>query len=193
MDTLNPYYKSYFSRKLQEYYDFVPKYTIEYKHNLFFVRINSKSILLNEKDIKLLFFETSFPSIMILSNKKNLANEAYFHIQTRINKEGYLSLFNIDEEGKVITLYSNKLHTKGKYIFPDLDLYDGLQAKVPSNANQSVEFYIAVLCEEVNDFAIFDNVSDKTYNTNDNAVRFNLLYPLLKKCDYASTLIKISK
>jgi len=193
MDENNVYFNTYLSSKLKEYYSFVPDYSVEYDNATFFVLLGSQKFALKSRDIKLLFFEHESQFLSIVANNKSVKNEDYFYFRINFLKEGYLSLFNIDEEGKVISMYLNKFVLDGSDIFPNLDKFEGLQAKVLTNRTQSIEKYIVSLCSNKKDFAIFDEVSNENYNINLNAQRLDTLYPLLEDCAYSSTLVKIIK
>ena len=80
-------------------------------------------------------------------SKKVKETDEYF-INLEINKNGYLSLFNIESSGIAIVLEDNKQVAKSQKIqFPDSSKYNGLNSKIRGQENAIEEYFLAVVCE----------------------------------------------
>lgn len=192
MSNKNPLYKSNFSMKLKHTIGFVPNYNLNYKDGIFYVSINNEQFVLDENHIKFLFSESISDKVSIQTKNRTIKNNDFFYINVVTSTSGYMNLFNIDENGKVSVMLDNKFINKEKYTYPDQKLYNGLQATIIGDNMQIFENFIVVLCKDEKAWGIFDEISSD-YNTNDEAVRFPVLYTLIKECAYSGLIVKIKR
>ncbi len=190
MNKTNPLINCSFSENLKISLGYIPNYTIFFKNDLFFVNIQKYNFILSNNDIRKFFFLTSSGNIKIHSSKKQLKDGDYFHFDITHTNEGYISLIQIDEEGKIIVHFDNL--TAQKIIYPNLEMFEGLQAGILNNKDTAVEMYLAVSCKEKSNFAIYEQVG-LNYNNNSDAIRFPHLYNSIEKCDYSSIIIRTDK
>ncbi len=190
MNKSNPLVYSNFSKNLKVSFGYIPNYSIFYKNGIFFINIQNHNFILSNADIKQFLFSVNNKSIELLSSKQQLKNGDYFHFNINHLDDNYISLIQIDEVGKIIVHFDN---LKAKQItYPNLEVFEGLQAGIINNKDTVVEMYLAISCKEKNNFTVFEQIG-LNFNTNQDALRFPNLYNLINKCDYSSSLLRTIK
>jgi len=190
MDKSNPLINCNFSKSLKVSLGYIPSYSLFFKNGLFFLNIKEYNFILLDNDIKKFFFSKSNANIKLTSSKKQLKIGDYFHFKIINTKNDYVSLIQIDEEGKIIVHFDNL--TAKNMTYPNLTMFEGLQAGILNNNNTAVEMYLAVSCKEKNNFTIFEQVG-LNFNENKDAIRFPNLYNTIRKCDYSSIVIRTNR
>lgn len=190
MPESNPLINSNFSKNLKVSFGYSPNYTIFFKNDLFFLNIQNHNFILSINDIKKFFFSINNPNIKLISSKKQLKSGDYFHFDITHSNNGYISLIQIDEEGKIIVHLDNL--TAKNIIYPNLEMFEGLQAGILNNKDTAVEMYLAVSCKEKTNFAIFEQIG-LDFNKNIDALRFPNLYNLINKCNYSSLIMRTDR
>lgn len=191
MDGTNPLVYSSFSKNLKASFGYIPNYSIFSKNGIFFVDIQNHNFILLDTDIKQFLLSVSNPNIEIKASKQQLKSGDYFHFNiVNHSNDNYSSLIQIDEVGKVIVHFGN---LKAKQItYPNLKMFEGLEAGIVNNKDTAVEMYLVISCREKNNFAIFEQTG-LNFNTNKDALRFPNLYKIINKCDYSSSLLRTTK
>ncbi len=204
MDASSPYLYTEFSKELNVVLNFknkTPKYEVVWLNGTYVLRINNHEFPLLTEDISKFFFVYEDPTILldIVQHNENgtrvttrIHEGDYFHLTAHSKKSGFLTLLNIDEEGKVNVMVENhKLQSGMDYTYPDLDLYEGLQTVILDKSNSAIESYLAVLCRNKMNFTKYDTINEDI-NDNTHANRFPHLYQDVKQCHYTSLILNTS-
>ena len=187
------YYDAHFSKTLFSLFGYIPKYDLFFKNSLYYLYISDAVFVLSDSDLKRFFFEKESDTITLKASSKRLHVNDYFHFTLKTKKEGYVSLLEVDEEGRVIVHIDNiKMKADEKQTYPDLDIYDGLQAGIVNQNDTVDEQYMMLLCPKKIDLSLFEHISD-SFNENKKAMRYCELSKMLMKCDYTSILLKTVK
>ena len=187
------YYNSFFSTTLQSLFGYIPDYDLFFKNGLYYLHIEDKLFALKGNELRLFFFEKQSQKVSIKASSKRLSANDFFHFDIAVKAAGYLNLLQVDEEGRVIVHVDNlAVKANERSTYPDLKLYDGLQAGIINNAEQISEQYMAVLCKKRLDFSLFEHAS-QSFNANDEAMRYPELGKMIGECYYASSVVKTIK
>ena len=190
MKICNPLYYSEFSKKLKKVFGYTPNYIIFYKNGIFFINMYKHNFILDIKQIHQFFFIHENPDILFHASKENLIAGEYFHFIIDHRKDRYISLLQIDEDGKVIVHFGNVV--SDRIIYPNLGMYEGLEAGILNNKDKALEMYIVVSCQDRKNFAKYEEVS-LDYMINNDALRFPHLFDELNECEYSSLILKTTK
>jgi hypothetical protein len=187
------YRNAFFSTTLKSLFGYIPEYELFFKNGLYYLHMKDKTFVLKKSDLRLFFFEKQSEEVSLAASSKYLHTNDFFHFIITVKKAGYLNLLQVDEEGRVIVHIDNQaVGTNEKSTYPDLKLYDGLQAGIVSSTDQISEQYMAVLCKKRLDFSLFEHAS-RSFNENDKAMRYPELNKMIGRCSYASSVLRIVK
>ncbi|RLA71265.1 MAG: hypothetical protein DRG24_05695, partial [Epsilonproteobacteria bacterium] len=166
------YQNAFFSTTLQSLFGYKPAYELFFKNGLYYLHMEHETFVLKESELRLFFFEKQSEHVSIKVSSKQLKTNDFFHFNIAANEAGYLSLLQVDEEGRVIVHMDNlEFKANEKVIYPDLKFYDGLQAGIVNSAEQISEQYMALLCKKRIDFSLFEHAS-QSFNKNSEAMRY---------------------
>lgn len=85
-----------------------------------------------------------------------LKSGAYYFLTLQSRVGGYLSLFNLNEQGQVLSAFQNRLMRPGvRVTWPDEKRYKGLEAMVPQGMPEGRDAFVAVLTPAKIDFGLF--------------------------------------
>jgi hypothetical protein len=187
------FYDAMFSKKLYALFGYIPKYELYFKDGLYYLRISKRSFVLKESDLKYFLFEKNTKKIDIQPSSKHLHVREYFHFKILPKESGFISLLEIDEEGRVIVHIDNlKSEANSSLSYPDLEIYNGLEAGIVGKKESITEAYMAVLCRQRADLSLFEHISS-AFNTNDKALRYPELVKVVKGCDFSSVVLHVSR
>jgi len=132
------------------------------------LKSENKIISLGSNEIKELFFNSKSSDFYISLNpdKQSFKNEEEFLISVKPDKKGFLSLFVIDEQGKIFTLINNLLVKKTSMItYPPNGLFK-YYSYIPKDVKKDSiqDLYIAVVSEEKLNKS-FKNIGSETDNS----------------------------
>ena len=193
MNTKSIYYHSLFSEILKSKIGYIPHYDLIFKDGLYYLDIGNKLFVMQNSDLKLFFFNVSNPNIDFTVSSKSLKVNDFFHFNITSKKQGYLSLIEVDEEGRVIIHIDNKSVNKNQHLtYPDLKIYNGLEAGIINISHNIQEEYILAVCSEKINLSLFEHI-DISYNTNNQALRYPKLNALISNCDYSAIILKIKR
>ncbi len=185
------YAQTLFSKSLKKLFGYTPKYELFFKDSLYFLHIAAKVFPLKESDLKYFFFEKESEDISLEASSKRLHVSNYFHFTLQNSKAGFVSLLEVDEEGRVIVHLDNqKMPIKSTKLYPDSELYEGLQAGIVNHKERVNEQFIALLCHKKVDLTLFENAS-QSFNENKQAMRYSELSKIIDGCEYTSVILKI--
>jgi hypothetical protein len=147
--------------------------------------IKYKNILqkLDKKDFYLFFKTTNRKDLKIsLYNKRRniLHNGDEFSFLIKSAKSGYITIFDVYEDGTVSILAKNlKIDKKRKLIFPDKDSDSVLEASLLQNQKETFDMYVVLFTKKKRNFDEFisaydDVVDEELYKNFDELI--NLIY-----------------
>jgi hypothetical protein len=147
--------------------------------------IKYKDILqkLDKKDFYLFFKTTNRKDLKIsLYNKRRnvLYNGDEFSFLIKSAKSGYITIFDVYEDGTVSILAKNlKINKKRKLIFPDENFDSVLEASLLQNQKETFDMYVVIFTKKKRNFDEFisayeDVVDEELYKNFDELI--NLIY-----------------
>ncbi|MFA6144714.1 MAG: LPP20 family lipoprotein [Sulfurimonas sp.] len=153
-------------------------------------------VVLNESDFEGMMIETSSGSLRLSSTPVRVnVDEVYTLILDTLPLSGYLSLFDVYDDGKVVVMEKNidlTRHAKKKLLYPndlrpDLELVGGLNTP----AKDALDLCVAVVSAqplELSKFTPMGELAEKR----DRAYAVDQLLFLMKNNSFATTLITTS-
>ncbi len=151
----------------------------------------SGRLVLPEAQYNYLFFDQSSPVLDISSTKSRLMAGDYYFVDIKANQSGYLSLFQVYEDGSSGVLIENEKLVKGTQIeFPDKKDYDGIEALL-NEGKETYDTNIALLCPDKIDTSRFEKLDESRLSTD--TPGFGLILKYLDQCDFAMERLSISK
>jgi len=203
IESTNPYAHTLFASELKGAISsgitYTPEYDIVWNNGAYKLIINNNEFFLTANDVQkfLISHKNKVISIDLMHHTRSgyksiekIKAGDYFHINVKHASSGYLTLLNIDEEGKVSVMFDNKrVGDVTTETYPNLDEYEGLMTEVLNNKDSAIESYVAVLCSKTKRFLEFKEISESV-NTDNNSLRFPALYKKIAGCDFASSLLK---
>ena len=184
------YRYAFFSKTLKSQFGYIPAYSLFFKNGLYYLHMEEKVFALKKSDLRLFFFEKQSPEVSLAASSKHLHTDDFFHFNIAAKRAGYLSLLQVDEEGRVIVHIDNSAVKGNKNIvYPDLRLYDGLQAGIVNRADKISEQYVAALCSDRIDLGLFEHAS-RSFTESAEAIRYPQLNKMIGNCFYASTVLQ---
>jgi hypothetical protein len=152
---------------------------------------SSGHLVLPEAQYNHLFFNHHSSSLSVESTSARLNEGDYYFINLKTQKAGYLSLFQVYEDGSTGVLLENQLVSKRTDIeFPDKKLYDGIEALL-NQGNETYDTNIALLCPNKIDTSRFEKLDESRLSTD--TPGFGLILRYLEKCDFVMERLSISK
>jgi hypothetical protein len=147
--------------------------------------IKYKDILqkLDKKDFYLFFKTTNRKDLKIslYNNRRNiLHNGDEFSFLIKSAKSGYITIFDVYEDGTVSILAKNlKIDKKTKLIFPDENFDSVLEASLLKNQKETFDMYVVLFTKKKRNFDEFisaydDVVDEELYKNFDELI--NLIY-----------------
>lgn len=152
---------------------------------------SSGQLVLPEAKYNHLFFNYSDESIDIHSSKRRLNAGDHYFIKLNSNQAGYLSLFQVYEDGSTGVLVENHQVTDGDSIeFPDRNKYDGIEALL-SDGQETYDTNIALLCPTKIDTSRFERLDESRLSTD--TPGFGLILNYFEHCDFVMERLSIEK
>lgn len=148
-------------------------------------------LALPEAQYNHLFFNHGSSALTIESTNSRLVNGEYYFVNLTVSKPGYLSLFQVYEDGSTGVLFENQLVKSNTEIeFPERQDYEGIEALL----NQGKETYdtnIALLCSKEIDTSRFEKLDESRLSTD--TPGFGLILSYLSHCEFVMERLSISK
>lgn len=87
--------------------------------------------------------------------------DTYF-LAITAHKKGFLSLFSVDEQGQVFRLIANRpVDVSQRVVFPDPELYEGLEALVIDGLGEGRDLFVAVLAPDKANIGSYLEISER--------------------------------
>ena len=124
-------------------------YQLNYSNNSWSLKYNNTYFSLSKKNFDS-FFNTINNQTITLSSKQSEYKEGEgFHLDFNIQKSGYLTLFNIYEDGRVGVIIENRRVQKSdKFLFPSLASKQEFYAALNMKGSDAKDMYVAILSGE---------------------------------------------
>ena len=152
---------------------------------------SSGHLVLPESQYNHLFFNHSAKSLNIRSTKRRLTAGDNYFIRLEANQAGYLSLFQVYEDGSTGVLVENKQVINGDSIeFPDRKMYDGIEALL-NEGQETYDTNIALLCPSEIDTSRFEILDESRLSTD--TPGFGLILKYLDECEFVMERLSIEK
>jgi hypothetical protein len=152
---------------------------------------NSGQLVLPEAQYNHLFFTLHSPSLAIESTNTRLTAGDFYFINLTAKQPGYLSLFQVYEDGSTGVLIENEQVEKRIQIeFPDNTQYDGIEALL-NQGRATYDTNIALLCPHKIDTSRFEKLDESRLSTD--TPGFGLILKYLDQCEFVMERLSISK
>jgi len=193
IDKRSIYNYSLFSEQLNKKFKYIPSYSLIFKDGLYYVNLNNKLFVINNSDLPLFFISKENKNIDFKISSKQLKSGDFFHFTIRSKLNGYISLLQVDEDGRIIVHLDNRENRSPfKFTYPNLELYNGLEAGIINEKNNVQENYILAICSNKLNLASYEHIS-LDYNINKTSLRFSRLDNLISECEYSAIITHIQK
>lgn len=193
IDKKSIYKYSLFSEMLKSKFGYIPNYDLIFKNGIYYLDIGNKLFVMQNSDLKLFFFNYSNSNISFRVSNNNLKVNDFFHFKISSKENGYMSLIQVDEEGRIIIHIDNKYVNKDNDLtYPNLKIYNGLESGIVDMSNNIQEEYIATICSNKINLSLFEHIG-LSYNTNNQALRYPKLNTFMNNCEYSAIILKIKR
>jgi len=193
IDKRSIYNYSLFSERLNEKFKYIPSYSLFFKDGLYYVNINNKLFVINNSDLPLFFISKENKNIDFKISSKQLKSGDFFYFTIESKLNGYISLIQVDEDGRVIVHLDNlENNSNHKFTYPNLEIYNGLEAGIINEKNNVQENYILAICSNKLNLSSYEYIS-LDYNTNETSLRFTSLDKVISRCEYNAIIIHVQK
>ncbi|OCL92448.1 hypothetical protein AAX27_01226 [Aliarcobacter thereius] len=163
-------------------------------NNIFFIENNGISMAWSEDNIDALFVEQQNVDLNLNPSKANLKHNEAFYLSLKSNKMGgYVSFFNLYNQGEVVLMVDNIPNNFGKTIKIPQFLDENLELVASTNGEDDTkDLYIVIWHKDKLQFPTFDIISDKTVDNSSND-NFSKLIDILDKNIWSSALVRVKK
>lgn len=163
-------------------------------NNIFFIENNGISMVWSEDNIDALFVEQQNVDLNLKPSKTNLKHNEAFYLSLKSNKMGgYVSFFNLYNQGEVVLMVDNIPNNFGKTIKIPQFLDENLELVASTNGKDDTkDLYIVIWHKDKLQFPTFDIISDKTVDNSSND-NFSKLIDILDKNVWSSALVRVKK
>jgi len=149
-------------------------------------------LILPDRQYENLFFSHGSKQIALNSTKHRLKQGEYYFINIATHNNGYLSLFQVYEDGSTGVLIENEaVQSSTQITYPDNNLYDGIEAILAKGDSSSFDVNIALLCEQQIDTSRFEKLDESPLSHDKPG--FSLLLQYAQGCEYRMERLTISK
>ncbi|MGF1868880.1 LPP20 family lipoprotein [Photobacterium indicum] len=190
--SLHPYWQQ--TNLLQNWvsqYNCLPNVEIERFAGGWQLTHNAGHLVLPEAQYSHLFFNQSADSLSIKSTQTRLKQGEYYFINLETDSSGYLSLFQVYEDGSTGVLIENKkVESNSNIEFPNRNEYDGIEALLSEN-QETYDTNIALLCHQKIDTSRFEKLDETRLSTD--TPGFGLILKYLPNCTYTMERLSIKK
>ena len=184
----NPYLKeTKLFKALKDKFGFYPKAKIYAQNGQYYITIDNQQFLISQQEFIELFINNSHPNIELELKERVKNNKTYF-VSTKFKRFGFASLFVVSHTGSVVGLFKNIKSTDAPLTYPNKEKYDGLRAKIDSDATHSRDMFVALLCGQKENLGLLNQVSTELER---DSFRFRQLIDLMEKCAFSTRIITI--
>lgn len=150
---------------------------------------NQKQLfMLNTGEFEELFISSTNKAFSLLAPKKLFIEGESFHFETSTSKHGYLTLFNVYENGIVTLLQPSVKHQPGLQIPPIEDQME-FEAGLLYEGQATHDLYVAFLTPQPLNMSRFEHAYEDLAES-ENAYKFDELLELMQKHSYTSLLLR---
>lgn len=164
-----------------------------YRNNkTFFLENNAISMAWSDELIDSLFVEQQNIDLEFKASKESLKDGEAFYLSLKSNKMGgYISFFNLYDNGEVALMVGNIENSFGKTIKIPQFLGDDLELIASTNGKKSTkDLFIVMWHSDRLQLSIFEETSDKAVSGSDTITK---LIELLDKHAWSSTVVRMSR
>jgi len=183
--------KSPLFKTLKNEFNFTPELSFFHKSGILFIRLDNKVLNVSRNEVPLLFGIVDSDFINFKTENSHLKNYDVYRFNIDIFKNGYLSVFQVSQNGGVVLFIDNEPVEKGmKLVYPQKDIYEGLEAIVPEDYSGEIELNVAALCDKEINNTIFPKVSEDMIFPKDG---LNTLLQETKHCEIETLILNIRR
>ncbi len=183
--------KSPLFKTLKNEFNFTPKLSFFHKSGILFIRLNNEVMKVSRNEVPLLFGIVDSDFINFKTKNSHLKNYEVYRFNIDIFKNGYLSVFQVSQNGGVVLFIDNEPVENGmKLVYPQEDIYEGLEAIVPEDYSSEIELNVAALCDKKINNTIFPKVSEDVIFAKDG---MNTLLQETKHCEIETLILNIRR
>lgn len=164
-------------------------YQLHYINGSWYLQYETILEKLSSQDLNTFFVNTSSATFGIKSQKKTYTEGEGFLLQITSKKKGYISLFNVYENGKVGLIFDNKkIEEEGSFIFPSKKSGQEFVATLNVPNSPTIDLYIAFYTENKMELSYFENQSDRLVSSGE--YKFDSLIKLSEYTDFATLVLR---
>jgi hypothetical protein len=165
-------------------------YELKYYNNAWYLTYKTIAEKLTPRAFGTFFINIKNANISISSPKHDLKEGEGFYININSHKDGYVSILDIYENGRVGVLLNNrKIKAKSHFTYPDLTSGKEFVASLLTPSTSTKDLYIAIYSKNRLNLSMFETQSANTVT--DKEYRFNEVVKLLSTYDYATLVLRM--
>ena len=172
---------------LKGHLGFYPKANIYSQNGQYYISIDNQPFLITRQELIELFINNSHLNIKLELKERIKDNKTYF-VSTKFKRFGFASLFVVSHTGSVVSLFKNIKSTDTPLTYPNKEKYDGLRAKIDSDATHSRDMFVALLCRQKENLGLLNQVSTKLER---DSFRFGQLVDLMDRCAFSTRIVTV--
>ncbi len=164
-------------------------YQLKYINNGWSLEYDHTYFALSKNNFDSFFNNINNQTITLSSKKTEYQEDEGFHLDFNIQKGGYLTLFNIYEDGRAGLIIENRIvHKSDIFSFPSLESKQEFYAALNTKGNNAKDMYIAILSEEKLNLSSFKAQGTKLVDGNE--YRFQEVLTLGQEQTFTSLVLR---
>ena len=164
-------------------------YVLEYMNKNWYIKYANTQHILSPKSFDTFFNTIKNKNIILSSAQREYQEGEGFHLNFNIKKDGYLTLFNIYEDGRVGLIMENEFRKKkSMFSFPSLKSNQEFYAALNSENRDAKDMYVAILSEKKLNLSQFK--LQKIENVNQDEYKFNQVIELCQKHTFTTLVLR---
>ena len=175
-----------------------PKFRVLHKNGYWNVSTESGEYSVNPQEWFNGFFleSTSEAVSIIIQPKSSIKHGDQYTIAIEQRNTGFLSLFNVLENGQVFSLGKvNQKNGNGLFTYPDLEKYSGLIAENLTGYDTTRDVIFAVSCRKPEvAFSVYEKIrEEEADNTDERFFTYGKFLEDISPCEWSSIFLYITK
>jgi len=164
-------------------------YQLSYINEKWHLKYKTIFETLSEKDFATFFVTVSNDNISLKSSKNSFREGEGFHLLLSAQKDGYISLFNVYEDGKVGLIFENeKISKKREIIFPSATSGQEFVATLNTPNEATKDLYFVIYSPKKVDLSYFEEQSSNLVSKKE--FRFNDVLKLCEDKEFATIVLQ---
>jgi hypothetical protein len=169
-----------------------PKIKLTRQNGSYTLSAKNISMSLLENDIERLFFSAQNDKLSITPSKTQLKNGETLSFNVKTGKDGYISLFDVYDDGKVLLVVQNAKIQREKNLKIPEDTDKNLEIAMSDNdGKNSTDMFVAIFSDKSLDLSMFEKMNENL--ASDRAYKLDELFWVMDKNNFASVVVRTMK